>query len=94
MSSKSVNSIVTDVAKTFGVTKAKILSESRESPKVASARQVAIYVHHFRNRSTKRATAKAFGRKPPTVTHSIATVIARMKSQRKFKATVTKLAGA
>lgn len=91
MSNKSVKAITTEIAKIYGVARAAILSDTRENQEVASARQVAIYVHNFRNRTTKRATAQAFGRKPPTVTHSMNVVASKMKRNRTFRAQIKSL---
>lgn len=84
-SNKSVKSITSEVAKIYGVSRTAILSDTRENQEVAFARQVAMYVHNYRNRSTKRATAKAFGRKPPTVTHSLNVISAKMKRNKALR---------
>lgn len=93
----SVRSVVRMVAAAFNtpespVSQAAILSEGRESQAVAHARQVAIFVHHYRNRSTQRATASAFERTPPTVNHAIKSVKKRMRNSKLFRTKVMSIA--
>ena len=90
-SNKSVKAITTEVAKIFGVARTAIMSDTRENQEVAFARQVAMYVHNYRNRCTKRATAKAFDRAPPTVTHSLGVIVAKMKRNKAFREQIKSL---